>query len=93
MGLIAWSGYALLSRSAETLGVLFQLMLFLVGWHYVKQGFGVMLVLARRRGVVFEKRERLVVLCHCYVAWLFSWANPHQDVHREWIKGVGYTAV
>ena len=33
----------------------------LVGWHYVKQGFGVASVLAARRGVRFEGRERLAL--------------------------------
>ncbi len=51
VGLVAWAATALAARSPYSLGLLIQLMFFLVGWHYVKQGFGVMTVLAARRGV------------------------------------------
>lgn len=43
--LVAWSAYALATRSGAALGAQMQLMFFLVGWHYVKQGFGVLTVL------------------------------------------------
>ena len=51
-------------------------MFLLVGWHYVKQGFGVMTVLAARRGVRFRPRERLAILAHCFAGWAYAWASP-----------------
>ena len=50
IALAAWAVTALAMKSAVGLGLLIQLMFLLVGWHYVKQGFGVMVVLAARRG-------------------------------------------
>src|ERR1700691_4429985 len=69
VALVAWAGTALAARSAYSLGLLVQAMFLLVGWHYVKQGFGVMTVLAARRGVRFLSRERLAILAHCYAGW------------------------
>jgi hypothetical protein len=91
--LAAWAGLGLASRSAQALGGLTELMFLLVGWHYVKQGFGVMVVLAARRGVRFDAFERRVILAHCYAGWAFAWANPAQPAKEVEEKGVVYTAL
>ncbi|MGC4092873.1 MAG: hypothetical protein QM756_34310 [Polyangiaceae bacterium] len=58
------------------LGLVLQAMFVLVGWHYVKQSFGVLSVLSARRGVRFSLGERRVVLAHCISAWLFARFEP-----------------
>ncbi|HVK63860.1 MAG TPA: hypothetical protein VM694_05285 [Polyangium sp.] len=83
----------LATRSAFTLSLLFRLMFFLVGWHYVKQGFGVFTVLAARRGVRFTPRERLVVLVHCFSGWAYAWASPADPGREVEEKGVVYTTL
>jgi hypothetical protein len=89
--LAAWALTALETRSAASLGLMIQLMFLLVGWHYVKQGFGVMTVLSARRGVHYTSRERLVILTHCLAGWAYAWASP-ADLGREVEeKGVVYT--
>ena len=55
--LVVWALVALTLHSAPALGWMIQLMFLLVGWHYVKQGFGVMTVLSARRGVRFLRRR------------------------------------
>jgi hypothetical protein len=93
LGLAAWAITGLATRSAVTLGWMIQLMFLLVGWHYVKQGFGVMVVLAARRGVTFRPRERLAILAHCYAGWAHAWAShatPGREVEE---KGVVYTTL
>jgi len=92
-GLAAWAAFALATRSAVALGWMIQLMFLLVGWHYVKQGFGVMTVLAARRGVRFTADERVVLLAHGYAGWAYAWAEPF-DLGREVEeKGVVYTTL
>jgi len=88
--LVTWGITALVFRSASSLGVMIQLMFFLVGWHYVKQGFGVFSVLAARRGVRFDKAERWAILGHCYAGWAYAWANPRDIGHAAEEKGIWY---
>ncbi len=88
--LIVWGVAALVFHSASSLGVMIQLMFFLVGWHYVKQGFGVFSVLSARRGVRFDKAERLAILIHCYAGWAYAWASPRDIGHAAEEKGVWY---
>jgi hypothetical protein len=90
--LVVWAGWALIARSAQALGFMAQLMFLLVGWHYAKQGFGVLTVLSARRGVRFAARERNVVLAHCYAAWAFAFANPSRAAGMFEEKGVVYWA-
>jgi hypothetical protein len=89
----AWAVGALVARSAQALGWMVQLMYLLVGWHYVKQGFGVLAVLSARRGVPVAPRERVALLAHCYAGWAFAWANPSAPAGEFEEKGVVYRAL
>jgi hypothetical protein len=91
--LAAWAAFALATRSAVLLGGMIQLMFLLVGWHYVKQGFGVMIVLAARRGVTFRARERLAILAHALAGWAYAWASPYDPGKEVEEKGVVYTTI
>ncbi|MDI3292127.1 hypothetical protein [Polyangium sp. 15x6] len=91
LGGVALVGLA--TKSAFTLSLLIRLMFLLVGWHYVKQGFGVFTVLAARRGVRFAPRERLAVLAHCFSGWAYAWASPVDPGRDVEEKGVVYTTL
>jgi hypothetical protein len=90
--LAAWATLSLARHSAAGLGWMIQLMFLLVGWHYVKQGFGVLTVLAARRGTRFTPRERAVILLHCFAGWAFAWSNPASAAGEFEEKGVVYFA-
>jgi hypothetical protein len=88
-----WALAAVTSRSAEKIGWMVQLMYLLVGWHYVKQGFGVLTVLSARRGIRFDPRERVVILLHCFAGWAYAWASPAAPSAVFEEKGVVYHAL
>jgi hypothetical protein len=91
--LVIWIVLAMRFHSAQLLGWMIQLMYLTVGWHYVKQGFGVLTVLSMRRNVRVTPRERVAILFHCYAAWAFAWANPAMPSGEFEEKGVVYTAI
>jgi hypothetical protein len=93
MVLALWAIASLAARSAIALGLMIQLMFLLVGWHYVKQGFGVLTVLAARRGVHFTTAERLGILAHCFAGWAYAWASPADPGRELEEKGVVYTSI
>jgi hypothetical protein len=92
LALVAWIGWSLAEGSAERLGLLVQLMYLAVGWHYGKQGFGVLTVLSGRRGVSFTTWERRALLGHVYTAWAFAWASPPLAAGEYEERGVVYWA-
>ena len=81
---------AISSQSTRLMGGLIQLMFLLVGWHYVKQGFGVLSVLSARRGVRYSALERRALLGHCFAGWAYAWASPATGVVEAEEKGVVY---
>ena len=91
--LAAWGAFGLFARSAHALGLMMELMFALVGWHYVKQGFGVMSTLAARRGLFFGRAERIVLLAHCFLGWAYAWASPAATSREVESKGVVYTSL
>lgn len=93
LALAAWMVAAVALRSPAMLGGLIQLMFLLVGWHYAKQGFGVLTVLAARRGARLAAGERAALLAHCYAGWAYAWANPYNPGREVEQKGVVYTTV
>ena len=93
LALGGWALSSLLTRSAHSLGLLIQLMFLLVGWHYVKQGFGILSVLGARRGVRFGTGERRVLLFHCYAGWAYAFASPMDTGRRLEEKGVPYLTI
>jgi hypothetical protein len=93
LALAVWLGVALSSSSARALGALIQLMFLLVGWHYVKQGFGVLTVLSARRGVRYSAFERRAILAHCFAGWAYAWASPAAPPAEAEEKGVLYQAI
>jgi hypothetical protein len=93
LALAAWSAFAIATDSAPALGALIQLMFVLVGWHYVKQGFGVLMVLSARRGVAWAPAERRALLLHCLAGWAHAWASPSDPGTRSVVNGVFYTTL
>jgi hypothetical protein len=91
--LAVWATVGIATKSAFVLGLMIQLMFLLVGWHYVKQGFGVMVVLAARRGVRFRPRERQAILAHCFAGWAYAWASPADPGTEVEEKGVVYVTI
>ena len=91
--LIAWAVLALKTGSSRSLGFMIELMFFLVGWHYVKQGFGILTVFSARRGFRFNPLERAAVLGHCFAGWAYAWASPAVPGKTVQEKGVVYLAL
>jgi hypothetical protein len=91
--LIAWSITAIKRHDANMLGWMIQLMFLTVGWHYAKQGFGVLAVLSARKGIRITPIERRALLFHCYAGWAFAWSNPSMPRGEFEEKGVVYTQI
>ena len=70
-------GTALLTAGAALMAQVITLMYFLVGWHYVKQIFGCVIVTSAQRQIFFTKGERRLLLGNLFLAWFMSWLSFH----------------
>lgn len=84
--LIGFFAYASGRDDARVLAYAVNAMAFFVGWHYVKQGYGVLIVLSVLRKIYFTIAEKRVLLINAYAVWLCGWlqANEYLAEDRRW---------
>ncbi len=49
-------------------------MYFFVGWHYVKQGYGMLMLDAALKRKFYSASEKRIFLVNAYAAWIFAWS-------------------
>jgi len=74
------------TQSVRVLGVAADLMFLLVGWHYVKQGYGMAMVDAVLKRAFYTDQEKRCLLQNAYAVWILSWlmANYLGTQHRTY---------
>jgi hypothetical protein len=63
----------ILSGNPRVLGTGANVMTFFVGWHYVKQGYGMLMVDAALKRRFFDDKEKKILLGNAYACWIASW--------------------
>jgi hypothetical protein len=80
----------LATGSATALGYAGNVMLFLVGWHYVKQGYGIAMLDAALKRRFFTAFEKKVLLWNSYACWLLSWLLANRVMSQRDLWGLAY---
>lgn len=81
--LAAFLGTAVARRDMMMLGLGANLMGLLVGWHYVKQGYGMLIVDGVLKRNFFDARDKRWLLWNGYAVWALSWCQ----INRIFEKG------
>jgi hypothetical protein len=100
VALIILLAVAYVKQSGALMADIYSFMIFTVGWHYAKQGYGMLIVMSAKKGFFFTQGERNVLLFHTHVSWLMGWAltnrynrvlknlmdiSPHRIMVPEWV--------
>ncbi len=72
--------YGWLAHTKDAFGWGIVAMFFFVGWHYVKQSFGIMMVLSSVRHITYTNRERFLMYINAHVVWMYSWLNAYKVI-------------
>jgi hypothetical protein len=88
--LVSFLGVALALGDAKVLGWGANLMLFLVGWHYTKQGYGMLIVDSVYQRRFFSEGEKAVFRYNAYACWLLFWLCANQYVAERELWGLAY---
>lgn len=75
-----YMAYYMAASNITMLSYMVNAMLFLVGWHYVKQGFGVLVVLSVYKGIFFALWERWALLINAFFVWLAAWTVANESI-------------
>lgn len=65
--------YCIVTVNAGMMGKAANVMLFLVGWHYIKQGYGILIVESVVKRAFFNEKEKLLLRYNAIIVWLTSW--------------------
>jgi len=65
------------------------LMFFLVGWHYAKQGYGILIVDSVQKGILFAASAKSVLRFNAYACWMVSWIG----INHALPKALGYLGI
>jgi hypothetical protein len=77
-------------ESPKYLSYAVNFMYFTVGWHYIKQIYGTMVVTAARRGYYFTVSESRMLKANLFPVWFMSFINGNLGIRELMHYGIGY---
>ena len=81
--LIAFLAGTALTGSVRILAYGANLMFFLVGWHYVKQGYGILIVDSVQKRLMFSDRAKAAFRLNGYACWMVAWVGARRLARGE----------
>ncbi len=91
--MVAYFAACVAARSRTGLGYALNGMFFLVGWHYVKQAYGVLVVLSARKGVALSRVEQVLFRANALAVWMVSWLSANEAIETYVRHGVSYSTI
>ena len=88
--IVVFFAVAIGKASAPLLGLAANVMYFTVGWHYAKQGYGILMVAAAHSGTRFDAGERRRLLCNTHLAWVTWWLLSNNALAARDYWGLTY---
>jgi hypothetical protein len=80
--LIAGLAAGVISGSVRVLSYGANLMFFLVGWHYVKQGYGILIVDSVQKRIMFSTPAKTIFRLNGYACWLVAWLGLNHALSK-----------
>lgn len=71
--LIAFFAMSFITDDAKLLSYGANLMFFLVGWHYVKQGYGILMLDSAKKKLFYSDQAKLLFRVNGYACWIVAW--------------------
>jgi hypothetical protein len=78
----------ILSDSVLMLSQAANIMVLLVGWHYVKQGYGILMVLSALEKKFFDNNQKRLLLMNAYCCWACFWLATNWLVSERNLWGI-----
>ncbi len=85
---------AMMQPTPRILGLGGNLLILLVGWHYAKQGYGILIVDSVLKRRFFSKLEKRILLYNTHACWILFWvfSNWFVNFHLRQYRGISYFA-
>lgn len=90
LAMAGFFAYGAAAANTRLLGYATNAMFFFVGWHYVKQGYGMLMVDAVLKRKFFDDRDKKVLLVNSYAVWILAWLQTNTAVTQGKYYGLDY---
>jgi hypothetical protein len=87
---VAYFALALGGNAPDMLRYAANVMLFFSGWHYVKQGYGMLMIDAALKRSFFSERAKKILMLNAYACWALSWLLINRLVEERNFLGLSY---
>ena len=88
----SYLGWACANGNAQALGFAGNAMALFVGWHYVKQGYGLLMVDCALKRQFFSAADKRLLLVNCYAVWAGAWLWFNASAEKTDLLGLAYYA-
>ena len=92
-GMVTFFMLAIAQDSLALLALAGNVTLLMSGWHYTKQGFGILMLDAARKGVRFSVGERKRLLWNTHLVWVTFWLLINDTLVKQELFGITYYLV
>lgn len=75
---------------ARTIGYAGNVMVFTVGWHYAKQGYGMIIVDSVLKRQFFSQTEKRLLLINAHTCWILFYVWINQSIHQTDLWNLKY---
>jgi hypothetical protein len=79
LAMAVYFAYAFQQQDSKFLGWGVKAMVFTVGWHYVKQGYGVLITLSLYKSVFYNEWEKRILYVNGYLVWIYTWCRTNSN--------------
>lgn len=91
--MLAYFAYAWHTQDSKYLAWSVMAMVFSVGWHYVRQGYGVFITLSVYKGVFYGNWEKRILNINAYLVWIYSWVRANMNTGVQPYYSITYETV
>ena len=89
--LVVFFAAAISTSNVQLLGYAANIMAFFVGWHYVKQGYGMLMVDCALKRQFFTAAEKRIFLFNSYAVWIYSWISFNSVMKQQDYFGIPFS--
>lgn len=88
--LVLFFAGSIVAESVSVVAFGANIMLFLVGWHYAKQGYGIIIVDSVLKRKFFSDQEKKILLVNAYAVWASYWLFANWLISSRDLWGLKY---
>ncbi|MEM7670341.1 MAG: hypothetical protein AAF317_14575, partial [Pseudomonadota bacterium] len=81
--MIGYFLWCIVTLNVALMGQAMNVMLFLVGWHYVKQGYGILIVESVLKKAFYNQTEKDWLKWNAFAVWIASWVYGNQLIQES----------